>query len=80
LDQLLDQARQLELNELITDASNTAKPFSQRRGFSILHQQRVLRRGVWLMNDRMRLPIQQAADAATSAGEGDAWPRRRSRT
>lgn len=40
--------------EFTTHASITAKPFFEKRGYTVIHCQQVQRRGVWLTNFAMR--------------------------
>jgi putative acetyltransferase len=47
------KARELGLNQLMTEASITAKPFFQRMGFSIIAEQQVTCRGKQFINFRM---------------------------
>ncbi len=42
---------------LTTDASKAARPFFERHGFYVLRQQRVIRRGVALINYAMQKPL-----------------------
>ncbi|MBC6972990.1 GNAT family N-acetyltransferase [Bacillus sp. Xin] len=48
------KARKLKLQEINTNASITAKPFFQRRGYSIVCVQDIERKGVTLMNYHMK--------------------------
>lgn len=45
LDQLESQAKLLKINRLEVEASITAKPFFERRGYGILYDEIVERRG-----------------------------------
>lgn len=47
------EARRRKLPRLFTEASITARPFFDRRGFSVLAQQSVVRRGQTFTNFRM---------------------------
>ncbi len=47
------QARQLDLSELIVEASITAKPFFLKMGFQVRQKQTVFRRGETFVNYRM---------------------------
>lgn len=47
------EARRLGLVRITTEASLTARPFFERRGFSVAARQNVEKRGVWLVNFRM---------------------------
>lgn len=40
--------------EFTTAASITARPFFEKRGYRVVREQQVLRRGVWLTNFQMR--------------------------
>jgi len=53
-------AREWQLTRLFTEASITAKPFFERRGFSVLAQQSVERFGIALTNYRMEKTLSQA--------------------
>jgi putative acetyltransferase len=44
------KAVELPVNRLFTEASITAKPFFQRKGFSVLKEQQVTRRGETFIN------------------------------
>lgn len=48
------KARELGLHEMDTEASITAKPFFERQGYQLISQQSVERKGVLLVNYRMR--------------------------
>ncbi len=50
LSKLEEKARNLGLKELHTQASITAKPFFERRGFLVMHKQEKLHNGVKLTN------------------------------
>lgn len=52
-DALERKARQLGFSAICTDASITARPFFLARGYRVIREQRVERRGVWLTNFRM---------------------------
>lgn len=52
-EQIESKARWLNLARLFTEASITAKPFFQSKGFKIIHKQAVMRRGVTLVNFQM---------------------------
>jgi putative acetyltransferase len=43
-------AKLQEIKRLYTEASITAKPFFENKGFSLVREQQVERRGVWLKN------------------------------
>lgn len=47
------EARKLKLEEIYTDASFTARPFFERRGYHTLQAQTVERKGMLLVNYRM---------------------------
>lgn len=47
------RARELELPRIFTEASITARPFFERRGFTILRENAVVRHGVRLTNFSM---------------------------
>ena len=47
------EARQLGLLRIHTEASLTARPFFERRGFHVLARQQVAKRGQWLTNFKM---------------------------
>lgn len=47
------EARRLGVRRLFTEASLTAQPFFERRGFRLIAKQQVEARGVWLTNFRM---------------------------
>ena len=51
---LLRDAFDHSIEEITTDASITAKPFFERMGFSVVREQSVECRGVWMTNYRMR--------------------------
>ena len=51
------QARSFGLAHLRTEASLTARPFFERRGFVLLARQHVMRRGVKIVNFRMEKPL-----------------------
>lgn len=48
------KARELDLHEMDTEASITARPFFERLGYELVAAQSVERKGVLLMNYRMR--------------------------
>ncbi|MEH2069180.1 MAG: GNAT family N-acetyltransferase [Nostoc sp.] len=50
LTHLENTAKLQGIKRLYTEASITAKPFFQNKGFSIVREQQVERRGVWLQN------------------------------
>lgn len=54
VNKLEQEARILGLNEINTEASITAKPFFERHGYELVAQQSVERKGVQLVNYRMR--------------------------
>jgi putative acetyltransferase len=54
VERLLSDASDNLIEEITTDASITAKPFFERMGFSVVREQSVECRGVWLTNFRMR--------------------------
>jgi putative acetyltransferase len=43
-------AKLQRIKRLYTEASITAKPFFEKKGFSVVTEQQVERRGVWLQN------------------------------
>lgn len=47
------KARELDLHEMDTEASITARPFFERRGYQLIEKQSVERKGVLLVNYRM---------------------------
>lgn len=57
------EARALGLTRLLTEASLTARPFFERRGFRLIARQTVKRHGVKLVNFRMTKTL-TAANAA----------------
>ena len=57
VDGLESSARSRGLTRLFTEASITAKPFFERRGFHVVETQRVARRGQELTNYRMVRPL-----------------------
>lgn len=59
---LLKDAIDHSIEEITTDASITAKPFFERMGFSVVREQSVECRGVWLTNYRMRRAVQAEAN------------------
>ncbi|GGH23167.1 GNAT family N-acetyltransferase [Paenibacillus segetis] len=54
---LESKAVQLDLKELLTDASITAKPFFESHGYRVIQSQLVERRGITLGNYRMIKPL-----------------------
>lgn len=59
------EARALGLTRLLTEASLTARPFFERRGFRLIARQTVERHGVKLVNFRMT----KALNAANADGQ-----------
>ena len=59
---LLRAAFDHSIEEITTDASITAKPFFERMGFSVVREQSVECRGVWMTNYRMRRAIHAKAN------------------
>jgi putative acetyltransferase len=59
---LLKDAIDHSIEEITTDASITAKPSFERMGFSVVREQSVECRGVWLTNYRMRRAVQAEAN------------------
>ncbi|MBD2245504.1 GNAT family N-acetyltransferase [Nostoc sp. FACHB-888] len=57
LEQLELKAKSLEIENLFTEASITAKPFFERQNFIVVKQQEVERRGQKLINFIMEKPI-----------------------
>jgi len=55
------RAREWRLTRLFTEASITAKPFFERRSFSVLAQQSVERFGILLTNYRMEKTLSQTS-------------------
>ncbi|WP_449622623.1 GNAT family N-acetyltransferase [Robertmurraya sp. Marseille-Q9965] len=53
VEKLESKAKKLNLNEIDTDASITARPFFENRGYKIVREQENERRGVILINYRM---------------------------
>ena len=62
VERLLVDAIEHLIEEITTDASITAKPFFERMGFSVVREQSVECRGVWLRNFRMRRAIPAEAN------------------
>lgn len=58
---LLKDAIDHSIEEITTDASITAKPFFERMGFSVVREQSVECRGVWMTNYRMQRAVQAEA-------------------
>ena len=58
---LLKDAIDHSIEEITTDASITAKPFFERMGFSVVREQSVECRGVWMTNYRMQKAVQTEA-------------------
>jgi putative acetyltransferase len=54
-----DTARQQNLQRIFTEASITARPFFERRGFQVITEQVVETRGQWLKNFRMEKWLKQ---------------------
>lgn len=54
LDSIESKAQNLRLSRLFTEASITAKPFFERKGFAVIKRQEVERRGIKLVNYVMR--------------------------
>ncbi|MCA0988345.1 GNAT family N-acetyltransferase [Guptibacillus algicola] len=57
LDGILQHAKQLELSEIKTEASITAKPFFKKHGFREIKKQQIEKNGVILTNFLMYLEI-----------------------
>ncbi len=57
LDRVTGIARSQGIGELTVNASLTARPFFERRGFTVIAEQRVERRGSVLTNFRMHSPL-----------------------
>ncbi|WP_152397369.1 GNAT family N-acetyltransferase [Paenibacillus guangzhouensis] len=57
---LEEEAIRLKLSEIDTDASITAKPFFERMGYTIVQSQTVERKGVQLVNYKMRKSLQSS--------------------
>jgi len=55
---LLKDAIDRSIQEITTDASITARPFFERTGFSVVREQSVECRGVWMTNYRMRRKLE----------------------
>lgn len=53
VNKLESEAIRLDLVEINTDASITAKPFFEGRGYQVLHSQSVERKGITLVNFKM---------------------------
>ncbi|MEW4486871.1 GNAT family N-acetyltransferase [Thalassoglobus sp. JC818] len=51
---ILEEAAQLDLNELTSDVSITARPFFERHGFQVVTPQQVVKNGVVFDNFKMR--------------------------
>ena len=45
--------QQVDAPLLTANVSITARPFFEQRGYRVVREQRILRRGVWLSNYRM---------------------------
>ncbi|MCD0462339.1 GNAT family N-acetyltransferase [Roseiconus lacunae] len=58
---LMKDAINHSIAEITTDASITAKPFFERMGFSVVREQSVECRGVWMTNYRMQRAVQAEA-------------------
>ncbi|MCC9654607.1 GNAT family N-acetyltransferase [Rhodopirellula sp. JC737] len=54
---LLKDSIDHSIEEITTDASITAKPFFERMGFSVVREQSVECRGVWMTNYRMQRAV-----------------------
>lgn len=54
VDRLEAEARALKLGEIDTEASITARPFFERRGYRVVQPQQVERRGVLIRNFKMK--------------------------
>ncbi|MFC6235817.1 GNAT family N-acetyltransferase, partial [Leucobacter soli] len=63
------RARTSGVAELYTDASITARPFFERRGFRVEREQRQVRSGAELVNFRMRKRLGEP-DAPEQTGTG----------
>ena len=55
---LLRDAVDHSIEKITTDASITARPFFERMGFSVIREQSVECRGVWLTNYRMQRSLE----------------------
>jgi 2-haloalkanoic acid dehalogenase type II len=53
VDMIEQQAKSLKLSEITTEASLTARPFFEKRGYTVVHKQSVERKGVSLVNYQM---------------------------
>ena len=53
LERILQRAREMGLAALSTEASITARPFFERRGFTVVEPQTMTRRGQSFLNYRM---------------------------
>ena len=62
---LCDALEPLAAGKIVTHASVTAKPFFLKRNYTVIREQQVLRRGVWLTNFVMEktLPISESESA-----------------
>lgn len=56
-DHILNRAQAAGQVALTTYASHVARPFFEARGWHVVGENRVCRRGVWLSNTRLRLSI-----------------------
>ena len=54
LQSLLEKAKQMNIIEITTDASITAKPFFEKNGFQVVKEQTVVVKGVPMMNFKMK--------------------------
>lgn len=54
VDALEEHARQTYIKMIVTDASITARPFFEKRGYEVIRQQKVERRGEALINFKMK--------------------------
>ncbi|MNR78876.1 putative N-acetyltransferase YafP [compost metagenome] len=66
LDAVLSAAKEQGLTRVFTEASLTAKPFFERRGFRLLQEQTVQRLGQMLVNCRMERKL-EAGDVTPPA-------------
>lgn len=57
LSEIEQEARRLNLSQIFTEASITARPFFERHGFVLVARQEVHRRGETFINYRMAKPL-----------------------
>jgi putative acetyltransferase len=57
LDEIINEARRLKQTELTSDVSKTARPFFEKNNFRVLGEQVVTKKGVDLVNYKMRMML-----------------------